>query len=158
MAARSPRLRQPAAAYLSTALVLDCSVALAWYLEEEATAFTEQLLQTVPAAQMWVPSLWVLEFCSALLGAQRRRRISATERAQIIEQAGRIPLNVDPRAMSLREADELSTKLNLSPSDATYFELARRRGLPLATLDAALVKAARAAKLPVLTDLTLFPV
>lgn len=38
-----------------------------------------------------------------------------------------------------------------------YFELARRRKLPLATLDAALVKAARAAKLPLITDLSVFP-
>ena len=40
---------------------------------------------------------------------------------------------------------------------AIYFDLARRRKLPLATLDAALIKAARAAKLPLLTDPSLFP-
>jgi len=43
-----------------------------------------------------------------------------------------------------------------APYDAVYFELARRRKLPLATLDAALVNAARAANLPLLTDSSLY--
>jgi predicted nucleic acid-binding protein len=48
--------------------------------------------------------------------------------------------------------DELSTAHELTPYDAVYFELARRRKLPLATLDAALIKAARSAKLALLTE------
>jgi hypothetical protein len=38
-----------------------------------------------------------------------------------------------------------------------YFELAKRRRLPLPTLDAALVNALRAAKLPLITDPSVFP-
>jgi predicted nucleic acid-binding protein len=45
----------------------------------------------------------------------------------------------------------------LTPYDALYFDLARRRKLPLATLDAALIKAARTAKLTLLTDVSLLP-
>ena len=157
MARRPLRARQQPAAYLPQALVLDCSVAVAWYLEGEGTDFTDSLLHAIPKLEIWVPALWMLEFSNALFAAERRRRISASERVQIIGQASLHTLNVDPHVMSLRQADELSVQHSLTPYDAAYFELARRRKLPLATLDAALVKAARAAKLPLLTDLAVFP-
>ena len=82
---------------------------------------------------------------------------SAGRSDQIIGQASVQPLNVDARVMSLRQTDELAEEYNLTPYDAAYFELAQRRRLPLATLDEALVKAARAAKLPLITDLAVFP-
>ncbi len=58
---------------------------------------------------------------------------------------------------SVVELNELAADHHLTPYDAVYFELASRRKLPLATLDAALVKAARAAKVPLLTDTSLYP-
>jgi len=67
------------------------------------------------------------------------------------------PLRIDHEMPSVVELNELAAAHNLTPYDAVYFELARRRKLPLATLDAALVKAARAAKLPLITDLSVFP-
>jgi predicted nucleic acid-binding protein len=158
MARRSLRVRQQPAAYLPSALVLDCSVAVAWYLEGEGTDFTDSLLHAIPKLEIWVPALWMLEFSNALFAAERRHRISESERAQIIGQASLHSFNVDTHVLSLRQADEFSGQHNLTPYDAVYFELARRRKLPLATLDAALVKAARAAKLPLITDLSVFPV
>jgi predicted nucleic acid-binding protein len=157
MSRRSLRTRQQSAAYLPPALVLDCSVAVAWYLEAEGTDFTDGLLHAIPRLEIWVPALWTLEFCNALFAAERRRRINASERAQIVRQASLHSLNIDPHSLSLRQADEISGQYNLTPYDAAYFELAQRRKLPLATLDAALVKAARAAKLPLLTDFLIYP-
>ena len=154
---RALRVRQQSAAYLPPALVLDCSVAVAWYLEGEGTDFTDGLLHAIPKLEIWVPALWMLEFSNALFSAERRRRIGAGERAQIVRQASLHSLNVDPHVMSLRQADEISAQYNLTPYDAAYFELAQRRKLALATLDAALVKAARAAKMPLLTDASLYP-
>ena len=157
MPRRASRAQQPAPAYLPPALVLDCSVAIAWYLEGESTEFTDSLLHAMPATEIWVPALWMLEFTNALFAAERRRRISAADRAQIVAQASLKALNADPHIMSLRQAEEISARHNLTPYDAAYFELAQRRKLPLATLDAALVKAMRAAKLPVITDLSVYP-
>ena len=157
MARRSLQVRQPSVAYLPSALVLDCSVAAAWYLHGEGTDFTDSLLHAIPKLEIWVPALWVLEFSNALFSAERRRRISAAERAQIVGQASLHALNVDSHVMSLRQADEMAEQHHLTPYDAVYFELAQRRKLPLATLDAALVKAARAAKLLLITDLLVFP-
>ena len=39
---------------------------------------------------------------------------------------------------------QLCDRFGLTPYDAAYLELARRRGLPLATLDGELVRAAQA--------------
>lgn len=157
MPRRATRVRQPSVPYIPSALVLDCSVAIAWYLEGESTEFTDSLLHAVPDVDVWVPALWMLEFSNALFAAERRRRISTADRAGIVGQASMLSFNTDPHLMSLRQADELSARHGLTPYDAVYFELAQRRKLPLATLDAALVHAMRAAKLTVITDLALFP-
>jgi predicted nucleic acid-binding protein len=157
MARRSSRAQQPPVAYLPDAIVLDCSVALAWYLEGESTPFTDSLLQAVPKMEIWVPALWILEFSNALFAAERRRRISSLDRTQIISQASLQEFKVDSSVMALRQVDEDSAEHDLTPYDAMYFELSRRRKLPLATLDVALVKAARTANVPLFTDLSLFP-
>ena len=157
MPRRSTRVRQPAAGYLPSALVLDCSVTLAWYLDGEGTEFTDRLLHATPTLEIWVSALWVPEFSNALFAAERRRRITSVERVQIVGQAARHGFHVDSHMMTLPQTDELSASQGLTPYDAAYFELARRRKLPLATLDAALVKACRAAKLVLITDLSLFP-
>lgn len=65
-------------------LVVDCSVALAWYLDDEKTAFTERVLDLLPSTETWVPALWRLEFVNALLFAQRRGRISEEWRSAVI--------------------------------------------------------------------------
>jgi predicted nucleic acid-binding protein len=46
-------------------------------------------------------------------------------------------------ARSLTEILQLARRYRLSSYDASYLELALRKGLPLATLDADLAKAAR---------------
>jgi predicted nucleic acid-binding protein len=119
MPRRLLRTRQQSVAYLPPALVLECSVAVAWYIEAESTDFTDSLLHAIPQLEIWVPALWMLEFSNALFAAERRRRISPSERAQIVGQARLHSLNVDPQVMSLRQADELSghntTSLHTTP-------------------------------------------
>ncbi|MGQ0662337.1 MAG: type II toxin-antitoxin system VapC family toxin [Pseudomonadota bacterium] len=48
-------------------MVLDCSVTLPWYFEDEKTDFAESLLDRVADTELWVPALWRLEFANALL-------------------------------------------------------------------------------------------
>ena len=75
----------------------------------------------------------------------------------MLKNADDLPLRIDYEMPSVIELSELAASHDLTPYDAIYFELARRRKLPLATLDATLVKAARAAKLPLLSDSSLYP-
>ena len=128
-----------------------------WYIQEEASEFCARLAATLGRAEVWVPSLWRPELVSALINAERRKRMTSEQRRAVMKNADGLPLRVDHEMPSVAELGELAVNHDLTSYDAVYFELARRRKLPLATLDAALVKAARAAKLPLITDLSVFP-
>ena len=156
-ARRSPKLRAPAAAYLPDAFVIDCSVCLPWYFRDEASEFCDQLGLALHRSEVWVPSLWRPELVSAVVNAERRKRITGEQRREVLKNSDELPLRIDYEMPSVVELNELSVSHELTPYDAVYFELARRRKLPLATLDAALIKAARAAKLALLTDSSLHP-
>ena len=154
---RTPRLRESAAVYLPDAFVVDCSVCVPWYIEDEASEFCARLARTLGRAEIWVPALWRPELVSAVINAERRKRMNEGQRRAVLANADGLPLRIDYEMPSVIELNELAADHHLTPYDAVYFELARRRKLPLATLDAALVKAARAAKLPLITDLAVFP-
>lgn len=154
---RNLRLREPASVYLPGAFVIDCSVCLPWYLKDEANEFCDRLSRALAGSEVWVPSLWRPEFVSSVMNAERRKRMTGEQRRIVLANAAVLPLRVDYDTPPVIELAELAAVHELTPYDAVYFELARRRKLPLATLDAALVKAARAARLPLLTDSSLFP-
>ena len=154
---QSSKLHAPAAAYLPDAFVIDCSVCLPWYLRDEASQFCDQLGLALHRSEVWVPSLCRPELVSAVVNAERRKRITDEQRREVLKNADGLPLRIDHEMPSIVELNELSASHELTPYDAVYFELARRRKLPLATLDRALIKAARAAKLPLLTDSSLYP-
>jgi len=127
-------------------LVVDASVSAAWLLPDEATPYTEAVLQATVDREVWVPALWLLETGNLLLGAQRRKRIDATQRRELVMAACALRLRVDREPVSMAELDELATSHSLSAYDAAYLELAIRRSLPIATLDAAMRKAMQAAR------------
>jgi predicted nucleic acid-binding protein len=126
---------------LNGALVVDASSTAAWFLPDEATPATEALLQATAERDVWVPALWLLEMDNLLLAAQRRKCIDAARRRLLVEAASALRLRIDREPVSLLAIDELASRHGLSACDAAYLELALRRKLPLATVDAALSKA-----------------
>jgi predicted nucleic acid-binding protein len=118
--------------------VVDASVSAAWFLPDEATAFTEAALQATATQDVWVPALWRLEMSNLLLRAQRRKRITADKRAELAALASALRIKVDHEAVAITVIDALAARHGLSAYDAAYLELALRRGLPLATQDDAL--------------------
>jgi predicted nucleic acid-binding protein len=125
----------------SVALVVDASVSAAWFLPDEATPFTEAVLSATATAEVWVPALWWLEIGNLLLNAQRRQRISAAKRIELLAAAQALRLRVDREPLALATIDALADHHRLSAYDVAYLELALRRQLPLATQDAALLAA-----------------
>jgi predicted nucleic acid-binding protein len=123
------------------ALVVDTSVSAAWFLPDESTPFTEAALSATAIDEVWVPSLWLLEIGNLLINAQRRQRITAAQRIELISSAEGLRLRVDREPVTLRSIDALADRHRLSTYDAAYLELAIRRQLPLATLDTALLAA-----------------
>jgi predicted nucleic acid-binding protein len=125
-------------------LVLDCSVTLAWLLPDEDAASAQAVLDRVAASRAWVPSLWRLEVANSLQSAVRRRRIDAAFRDASLDDLGLLNIQADPdtAGFAWRDTLQLSDACGLTVYDAAYLELALRLGLPLATHDAQLRRAA----------------
>ncbi len=120
------------------AFVVDASVSAAWFLPDEADARTEVALQATATHDVWVPALWLLEVGNLLLSAQRRKRITADKRRELVAAASALRLKVDREPVSLIALDDIAARHNLSTYDAAYLELSLRRKLPLASRDKAL--------------------
>lgn len=127
--------------------VLDASVAVAWCFEDEATKFTEGVLDLISAgAEALVPSIWPLEVANALLAGERRQRIALAKVTALLFRIAGLPISV--RQSDSRRAFEqilpMARQHGLSQYDAAYLELAVREGLALATLDGDLQRVAKA--------------
>ena len=121
--------------------VADASVSAAWFLPDEADAMTEACLHATATRNVWVPALWLLEIGNLLLSAQRRKRITADKRLELVAAAAALRVQVDREPVALAVLDDLAVRCGLTVYDASYLELALRRGLPLATRDKALMAA-----------------
>lgn len=127
------------------AVVIDASVALPWFLDDERTAFSDAVFASLGVAEYWVPIVWRLEFPNALLAAERKKRIDRQTRLEALEFASGLALRLDPAPIDMRAISALAERHGLSTYDAAYLELALRQGFELVTLDRALAQAAGAA-------------
>lgn len=127
-----------------SAFVLDCSVAISWLFEDEATSDTDALLERLQEERAIVPNLWRLEIGNVLSQAERKSRIPSSELARFLDLISRLPIDVDAETDSraLHDILALARAEILTTYDAAYLELAMRRGIPLATHDRALIRAA----------------
>ena len=100
--------------------VLDSSVALGAFFEDEQDGYSLAVWRSLSSARAIVPLLWHLEIGNILSRAIKARRMTA-------------------RALEWQ----------LSAYDACYLELARHHRLPLATKDEPLATAARRAGVPI---------
>jgi predicted nucleic acid-binding protein len=131
-------------------LVIDSSMTLAWYFEDERTEASLALLRQVADAGAIVPALWRLEVLNGLQVAVRRGRIDTAYRDASLTDLQSLVIAIDPgtNRQAWSATLRLCDRFGLSPYDAAYLELAQRRQLPLATLDSALIRAARADNVP----------
>jgi len=127
-----------------TEIVIDASVALAWCFRDELTEAITGLLDWLQSNTAAVPTLWPLEVANVLALAERRRRITAAESAQLIALLGTLDIVVDPEApaRALTGILDLAREERLTVYDSAYLELAMRLGVPLASKDRELCDAA----------------
>jgi predicted nucleic acid-binding protein len=127
-------------------LVLDSSATLAWIYSDETTPAIRQVFDRVISLGAWVPALWRLEVGNVLEMSVRRGRNDTSFRNATLADLELLPINLD--AETDRHAwgatARLAERHALTLYDASYLELALRRGLPLATLDRELRIAAKA--------------
>jgi predicted nucleic acid-binding protein len=84
--------------------------------------------------------------------AQRRARIGDNDLIRVRRALAALPIEVEAVASDhiLSAVSDLGRRLDVTSYDAAYVELAARRRLPLATLDARLRKACATLKVQVL--------
>ena len=131
-------------------IVIDASVTLAWFFKDERTAFTENLLDYVAKNGAITPSIWPLEICNGLLMGHRRKRLSQADFHASLETLDALPITVDTTSLThvLAKIPPLARDHQLTSYDASYLELAIRLGVPLATTDKQIIKAAKKLKHP----------
>lgn len=120
-----------------SAIVLDCSVTMAWCFEDECDEYADAVLDALADSRALVPGLWALEVANVLLAAERRKRLTPGDSARFIDLLGALPIEVDDytheRALDATLA--AGRAHGLSAYDAAYLKLAMRSGSPLATRD-----------------------
>ena len=127
-------------------VVIDASLTMTWYFDDETTLATEGVLNHVSEAGAVVPSLWRLEVANAFQSALRRKRISQEYRDKSLAELAEPPitLDADTDTYAWITTLRLAERFDLTIYDAAYLELAQRRSLPLSTLDKELREAAAA--------------
>jgi predicted nucleic acid-binding protein len=123
------------------AFVLDASITACWAFQDEDHADAGLAFHRMRAEEAVVPCLWWFEVRNILVVNERRRRIAESDTAAFLVNLSRLRVRLD----RLPEGDavlRLARTHRLSVYDAAYLELAQREGLPLATLDADLRRAA----------------
>ncbi|MDP2794091.1 MAG: type II toxin-antitoxin system VapC family toxin [Sulfurisoma sp.] len=128
--------------------VLDNSVAMRWFFGDGSPrdmAYAGRVLDAMKADEALVPGLWGLEVANVLACAEAAGLVSEARSETFLGMLHKLNISVDPSTAThaLATTLQLARRHKLSAYDAAYLELALRNGLPLATLDEKLLKAAR---------------
>jgi len=135
-----------------TAFVLDVSITMAWYFEDEASDESWALLDRLAEDTAIVPGIWSAEVANVLLVAERRRRIDRSKVRAFAAQLSALPIVVEetPPLRTMGEVLAIGRETGLAVYDALYLDLALRHSLPLATTDLKLRAAARKVRVRIL--------
>jgi len=132
---------------------MDASVGVSWAIPSQSSPAAGLLLDEVAAGKPFVvPGLWMFEVANALLVLVRRKKIQPLQCVRARGALNRLHPVIDdegPR-LALQRIWELADQFSLSICDAVYLELAQRKGLPLASRDTELRRAAAKCGVPIL--------
>lgn len=133
--------------------VVDNSVVMSWCFKDETNDYADLVLGRLTEAAAFVPSIWPLEVVNVLLVAERKNRLSESDSIRFLTLLSQLPIFVEnerPEKM-MKDLLALARASSLSSYDASYLDLAMRKGLPIATLDSRIIKTAKRIHVPVLT-------
>lgn len=131
-----------------TPVVVDASVALAWCFPDEGSGYADRVLVALEGHTILVPAIWGLEIANAVLIGGRQKRLRQPEIQRFMTLLESLPVTEDlrPTAELVSNVLPLAREYSLSAYDAAYLELSIRHGVPFATLDEKLRKAAQKAR------------
>lgn len=124
--------------------VLDASLALQWFFEDETDRqYSLAVLASLSEKRALVPLLWFYEVGNGLLMACRCNRITIGQIEAFLTRLKALPIDAAQQAPAeILELPAFAGAHRLTNYDAAYLALAHRFSLPLATTDDALRTAA----------------
>ena len=130
--------------------VLDNSVTMRWFFGDgkpQELAYAGKVLEAMKVANAIVPATWGLEVANVIARAEAKALVTEARSGAFLEMLDGVSIEVDAAtfAHALGTILQLARRYKLSAYDASYLELALRRGIALATLDGDLQKAAKKA-------------
>lgn len=130
--------------------VLDNSVTMRWFFGDgkpQELAYAAKVLDALKVTNAIVPVTWGLEVANVIARAEAKSLVTEARSGAFLALLEDVDINVDAATFvqALSGTLQLARRYKLSAYDASYLELALRRGLPLATLDEDLQKAAKKA-------------
>lgn len=137
---------------MSENFVVDNSVVMTWCFSDETNKYSDAILDSLNTSTAFVPSIWPLEVGNVLLVAEHRKRLSEADSTRFIALLFELPIVIEqeqPERM-MKDILALARKYKISTYDASYIDLAMRKGLPIASLDKDLRKAARRSRVAML--------
>jgi predicted nucleic acid-binding protein len=131
--------------------VLDASITACWAFRDEDHPYADMALERLRTDEALAPALWWFEVRNILIVNERRKRLTEAAAAAFLRDVSRFGVVLDHTANDA-EVLRLARSHRVSVYDAAYLELAQRNRCHLATLDAALIKAAHAEAVPVIGE------
>lgn len=132
--------------------VIDASAMLSWCFDDEKPRNADPLMRRMVNGGMAAPAHFPLECTNILRVGERAKRLTQQKSSAFIAlvESLRIEIDGETTRRAWSETLEVSRRAELTTYDAAYLELAIRRQATLVSKDRALLKAARANKVPVL--------
>ena len=131
-------------------LVLDASVALKWYIEENDTREAIQLKDRIfkEPALVAVPELFFVESANVVWKkCALRGELSKIDAQEIFRAVSKLPFQTVPDQEVLSGALRIALKHSISVYDAVYLETAMKLDARFVTADYALVEKLKSSKL-----------
>lgn len=127
-----------------TGIVLDASAVAAWFVPDQATGSSDQLLGQIVTARFLAPYVFPAECRNLLLKAQRRKVVEEAEVDKAIDFLHAIDLSIQPSPDRAGQdhALSLARREGLSFYDALYLKVALEASAAVASRDGALLQAA----------------
>jgi len=127
--------------------VLDASVAFSWCFPgdpTENTPYSRAVLKRLEQSDAVVPEIWPYEIANSIfVSFARRKRITEVQISEYLQSLKLLPIRVEHQDLwTSLSLESLARKHQMAAYDASYLDLALRLGLPLATADEPLKKAA----------------
>jgi predicted nucleic acid-binding protein len=118
------------------AIVIDASVASSWCFDDEASLSREEVGLLFDTFACHVPAIFRVEVANAINVGVRRGRLTEARAMETLEHVQCLVWHVDPPdADAMVASFAIARRHGLTMYDATYVELARRLGIPLASND-----------------------